>query len=142
MDCIYKNLNAPIEDRVKDLLSRMTLQEKIGQITQIERSVATPADLKNLSIGSVLSAGGSVPFEKALSSDWADMVDRFQKAALESRLGIPIIYGIDAVHGNNCVYGATIFPHNIGLGATRYAEIPDGEDAMRVIVKTPTLLEK
>lgn len=70
--------------------------------------------------GSILSAGGSGPFENALSSDWADMVDRFQQAALESRLGIPLIYGIDAVHGNNSVYGATIFPHNVGLGATRF----------------------
>ena len=69
--------------------------------------------------GSILSAGGSMPFENALSSDWADMVDGFQKGALESRLGIPLIYGIDAVHGNNSVYGATIFPHNVGLGATR-----------------------
>ncbi|KHF98973.1 Lysosomal beta glucosidase [Gossypium arboreum] len=123
MDCTYKNPNAPIEDRVKDLLSRMTLQEKIGQMTQIERSVATPADLKSFSIGSILSAGGSVPFEKALPADWADMVDKFQQAALESRLGIPLIYGIDAVHGNNSVYGATIFPHNVGVGATRDADL-------------------
>ncbi|XWS28727.1 hypothetical protein CRYUN_Cryun25bG0096100 [Craigia yunnanensis] len=123
MDCIYKNPNAPVEDRVKDLLSRMTLQEKIGQMTQIERIVATPSVLKDLSIGSILSAGGSVPFEKALVSDWADMVDRFQQAALKSRLGIPLIYGIDAVHGNNSVYGATIFPHNVGLGATRDADL-------------------
>ncbi|XP_022755870.1 lysosomal beta glucosidase-like isoform X2 [Durio zibethinus] len=121
MDCIYKNSNALIEDRVKDLLSRMTLQEKIGQMTQIERSVATPSALKDLSIGSILSAGGSGPFEEALSSDWADMVDKFQQSALESRLGIPLIYGIDAVHGNNSVYGATIFPHNVSLGATRFA---------------------
>ncbi|KAL1165664.1 hypothetical protein V6Z11_A06G143700 [Gossypium hirsutum] len=101
----------------------MTLQEKIGQMTQIERSVATPADLKSFSIGSILSAGGSVPFEKALPADWADMVDKFQQAALESRLGIPLIYGIDAVHGNNSVYGATIFPHNVGVGATRDADL-------------------
>ncbi|MBA0844432.1 hypothetical protein Goarm_001530 [Gossypium armourianum] len=123
MDCTYKNPNAPIEDRVKDLLSRMTLQEKIGQMAQIERSVATPADLKSFSIGSILSAGGSVPFQTALPADWADMVDKFQQAALESRLGIPLIYGIDAVHGNNSVYGATIFPHNVGLGATRDADL-------------------
>lgn len=71
--------------------------------------------------GSVLSAGGSGPGERALSSHWADMVDEFQKSALQSRLGIPLIYGIDAVHGNNSVYGATIFPHNVGLGATRLA---------------------
>ncbi|GMJ15480.1 hypothetical protein like AT3G47000 [Hibiscus trionum] len=123
MDCIYKNPNAPIEDRLKDLLSRMTLQEKIGQMTQIERTVATPAALKNFSIGSILSDGGSAPFEKALSADWADMVDGFQQAALQSRLGIPLIYGVDAVHGNNNVYGATIFPHNVGLGATRDADL-------------------
>ena len=72
-----------------------------------------------LFIGSILSTGGSGPFENALSSDWADMIDGFQKSALESRLGIPLIYGVDAVHGNNNVYGATIFPHNVGLGATR-----------------------
>ncbi|KAK4278224.1 hypothetical protein QN277_016098 [Acacia crassicarpa] len=123
MDYVYKNPNAPIEVRVKDLLSRMTLKEKIGQMTQIERRVATPFAIGNLSIGSILSTGGSVPFENAVSSDWADMVDGFQKSALQSRLGIPLIYGIDAVHGNNNVYGATIFPHNVGLGASRDAEL-------------------
>lgn len=55
---------------------------------------------------------------KTESLDWAYMVDGFQKSALESRLGIPLIYGIDAVHGNNSIHRATIFPHNIGLGAT------------------------
>lgn len=123
MDCIYKDPNQPIEARIKDLLSRMTLKEKAGQMTQIERRVATPSVLKDLSIGSILSAGGSGPFDKALSADWADMVDGFQKSALESRLGIPLLYGIDAVHGNNSIYGATIFPHNVGLGATRDADL-------------------
>ena len=69
--------------------------------------------------GGILSACGSGPFQKALSSDWADLIDGFQKSALESRLGIPLIYGVDAVHGHSSVYGATIFPHNVGLGATR-----------------------
>lgn len=69
--------------------------------------------------GSLLSVGGSGPFENAKSLDWAEMANNFQKLALESRLGIPLLYGTDAVHGNNNVYGATIFPHNIGLGATR-----------------------
>ncbi|KAI7998643.1 Lysosomal beta glucosidase [Camellia lanceoleosa] len=73
--------------------------------------------------GSILSAGGGGPFEKATSSDWIDMIDRFQNAALESRLRIPLLYGTDAVHGNNNVYDATVFPHNIGLGATRDAEL-------------------
>ncbi|KAK2967064.1 hypothetical protein RJ640_015284 [Escallonia rubra] len=123
MICVYRNPDEPIEARIKDLISRMTIKEKIGQMTQIDRSVATPSALKDLSIGSVLSGGGSKPFEKATSSDWADMVDGFQKAALESRLGIPIFYGVDAVHGNNTVYGATVFPHNVGLGATRDADL-------------------
>uniref|UniRef100_A0A5B6YWX8 Beta-glucosidase n=1 Tax=Davidia involucrata TaxID=16924 RepID=A0A5B6YWX8_DAVIN len=123
MNFIYKNPNEPIEARIKDLLSRMTLKEKIGQMTQIERRVATPSAITDLSIGSILSAGGSGPFENALSSDWADMIDGFQKYALQSRLGIPLLYGIDAVHGNNSVYGATIFPHNVGLGATRDADL-------------------
>ncbi|QCE00867.1 uncharacterized protein LOC114193017 isoform X2 [Vigna unguiculata] len=126
MDCVYMNPHEAIEARVKHLLSLMTLKEKIGQMTQIERSVATPSAIKHFSIGSVFSAphnGVNGPFEKVLSSDWADMVDGFQKSALESRLGIPIIYGVDAVHGNNSVYGATIFPHNVGLGATRDAHL-------------------
>ncbi|XP_028115134.1 lysosomal beta glucosidase-like isoform X2 [Camellia sinensis] len=120
---IYKNPNSPIESRIKDLLSRMTLSEKIGQITQIDRRVATRSAIRDLSVGSILSAGGGGPYEKATSSDWIDMIDRFQNAALESRLGIPLLYGTDAVHGNNNVYGATVFPHNIGLGATRDAEL-------------------
>ncbi|CAK9326971.1 unnamed protein product [Citrullus colocynthis] len=122
-DCIYRNPSASIEARIKNLLSRMTLREKIGQMTQIERTVATSSALKDFAIGSVLNAGGSAPFHEALSSDWADMIDRFQYWALQSRLGIPIIYGSDAVHGNNNVYGATIFPHNVGLGATRDADL-------------------
>lgn len=69
--------------------------------------------------GSVLSGGGSVPAEKATAATWQQMVTKMQKAALKTRLGIPIIYGIDAVHGHNNVYNATIFPHNVGLGATR-----------------------
>ncbi|XP_057953229.1 uncharacterized protein LOC131147716 [Malania oleifera] len=123
MDCVYRDPNEPIEERVKDLLSRMTLREKAGQMTQIERRVASPSALSRLSIGSILSAGGSGPFNKAWSSDWADMIDDFQRAALDSRLGIPLLYGIDAVHGNNSVYGATVFPHNVGLGATRDADL-------------------
>ncbi|XP_024156316.1 lysosomal beta glucosidase [Rosa chinensis] len=126
LNCIYRNPNEPIEARVKDLLSRMTLKEKVGQMTQIERQVATPSAIKDFSIGSVISGAGSGPFRKALSADWADMVDGFQRCALETRLRIPLIYGIDAVHGNNGVFGApgaTIFPHSVGLGATRDADL-------------------
>ena len=71
--------------------------------------------------GSVLSGGGSVPAEKASAQTWIDMINGFQKGSLSTRLGIPMIYGIDALHGNNNVYKATIFPHNVGLGASRQA---------------------
>ncbi|KAK7355205.1 hypothetical protein VNO80_14454 [Phaseolus coccineus] len=97
----------------------MSLEEKIGQMTQIEREVATPDVLKKYFIGSVLSGGGSVPAPKASAETWQKMVTEMQKAALSTRLGIPMIYGIDAVHGHNNVYNATIFPHNVGLGVTR-----------------------
>ncbi|CAK9135022.1 unnamed protein product [Ilex paraguariensis] len=97
----------------------MTLKEKIGQMTQIERSVASTEVMKKYYIGSVLSGGGSVPAKQASAETWVDMVNDFQKGSLSSRLGIPMIYGIDAVHGHNNVYKATIFPHNVGLGATR-----------------------
>ncbi|XP_008785418.1 beta-glucosidase BoGH3B-like [Phoenix dactylifera] len=124
---VYKDPKQPVEARVRDLLSRMTLAEKAGQMAQIERSVASPAALTGRSIGSVLNAGGSAPRKRASAEEWADMVDEMQSWALASRLGIPIIYGTDAVHGNNNLYGATIFPHNVGLGATR-----DGDLARRI----------
>lgn len=72
-----------------------------------------------MNAGSVLSGGGSAPLPEASAEDWVNMINGFQKGSLASRLGIPMIYGIDAVHGHNNVYNATIFPHNIGLGATR-----------------------
>nr|CAD1828075.1 unnamed protein product [Ananas comosus var. bracteatus] len=115
----YKDPSQPINVRIDDLMKRMTLSEKIGQMTQIERQVASADVMKNYFIGSVLSGGGSVPAPQASASDWVNMVNEFQKGALSTRLGIPMIYGIDAVHGHNNVYNATIFPHNIGLGATR-----------------------
>ncbi|XP_074569605.1 uncharacterized protein LOC141826262 [Curcuma longa] len=115
----YRDPNQPVEVRVKDLLNRMTLAEKIGQMTQIERNTATEQVLKDYFIGSILSGGGSVPAPQASARDWVNMINQFQGACLSTRLGIPMIYGIDAVHGHNNVYNATIFPHNVGLGATR-----------------------
>ncbi|XP_009126493.2 beta-glucosidase BoGH3B [Brassica rapa] len=115
----YKDPKQPLGARIRDLMNRMTLQEKIGQMVQIERTVATPEVMKKYFIGSVLSGGGSVPSPKATPETWVNMVNEIQKASLSTRLGIPMIYGIDAVHGHNNVYGATIFPHNVGLGVTR-----------------------
>ncbi|KAL1320599.1 uncharacterized protein [Arachis hypogaea] len=115
----YKDPKQPVAVRVKDLLDRMTLEEKIGQMVQIDRSVANAEVMKNSFIGSVLSGGGSEPLPKATAQDWVNMINEFQKGSLASRLGIPMMYGIDAVHGHNNVYNATIFPHNVGLGCTR-----------------------
>lgn len=119
----YKDPSQPIEIRIKDLMKKMTLEEKIGQMTQIERTVTSVEVMKKYFIGSVLSDGGSVPNKQASPEDWVDMVNKIQMGALSTRLGIPMIYGIDAVHGHNNAYAATIFPHNIGLGATRDPEL-------------------
>ncbi|CAL5428437.1 unnamed protein product [Camellia sinensis] len=115
----YKDPKQPINIRMKDLMSRMTLAEKIAQMTQIDRASATPEVMRNYSLGSLLSGGGSLPMTNANVEDWVMMVNEFQKGSLSSRLGIPMLYGIDAVHGHNNVYKATIFPHNVGLGVTR-----------------------
>jgi beta-glucosidase len=116
----YENAKLPVARRVADLLGRMTLAEKVGQMTQTERARVDPDPtlITTWNLGSILSGGGSTPAENTPVA-WADMVDRFQKAALATRLHIPLIYGIDAVHGDGNMYGATVFPHNIGLGATR-----------------------
>lgn len=115
----YKDPKKPLNVRIIDLLGRMTLAEKIGQMTQIERENATAEVINKYFIGSVLSGGGSVPSPRASVETWVKMVNEMQRGAMSTRLGIPIIYGIDAVHGHNNVYKATIFPHNVGLGATR-----------------------
>ncbi|MFF5290791.1 glycoside hydrolase family 3 N-terminal domain-containing protein [Paractinoplanes globisporus] len=108
----------PPTDRVGDLMSRMSLTDKIGQMTQAERAAVTPDDVREYRLGSVLSGGGSAPPDNS-PAGWADLYDGYQRGALATPLKIPILYGIDAVHGDNNVYGSTIFPHNIGLGATR-----------------------
>ncbi|KAJ6317262.1 hypothetical protein OIU76_012911 [Salix suchowensis] len=116
---LYKDPRQPVDERVKDLLQRMTLEEKIGQMVQLERANMTAEIMRKYHIGSLLSGGGSVPADRASPRQWVDMVNTFQKGSLSTRLGIPMIYGIDAVHGHNNVYKATIFPHNVGLGVTR-----------------------
>jgi len=109
---------------VNKLLAQMTLEEKVGQMTQAERgSLDSGAeDIKTYFLGSVLSGGGSGPAENRVNA-WADMYDRFQSKALATRLKIPLLYGIDALHGHNNVWGAVVFPHNIGLGATRNLDL-------------------
>ncbi|GKV35595.1 hypothetical protein SLEP1_g43842 [Rubroshorea leprosula] len=119
----YKDPKQHLNVRIKDLMKRMTLEEKIGQMVQIDRSVASNEVMKKYFIGSVLSGGGSVPAPQASAETWINMFNDFQNGSLSTRLGIPMIYGIDAVHGHNNVYKATIFPHNIGIGATREPEL-------------------
>lgn len=115
---IYRQDGLSIKNQVSSLLGRMTLDEKIGQMTQVDRRVIEPSDVTRFFLGSVLSGGGSNPSPNN-PQNWAEMVSRLQEAALMTRLGIPLVYGVDAVHGHSNVVGATIFPHNIGLGASR-----------------------
>lgn len=105
------------------LIAKMTLDEKVGQMTQPDQeAIADPADVERLFIGSVLSGGNSDPKTNGLD-DWTAMYERFQAQAMRTRLRIPILYGVDALHGHNNVIGAVVFPHNIGLGATRNATL-------------------
>ena len=116
-----KELNA----RVEALLGQMNLDQKIGQMTQPERMACTPDDVRRFHLGSVLSGGGSCPGEN-LPADWVRMNDDYWLASMEAddeHLAIPLIYGVDAIHGNGNVRGATVFPHNIGLGAAHDAEL-------------------
>lgn len=127
----YRDPGLPVERRVRDLLGQMTLAEKVGQMTQAERVAATddPTLVARLGLGSVLSGGGSAPTPNTPEA-WADTVDAFQRQALSTRLGIPLIYGVDAVHGHGNLYGATIFPHNVGLGATRSPRLVEQVNAI------------
>jgi len=108
---------ADVAARVEALLAQMTLAEKIGQMTQVEKNSITPAAVAKLGIGSVLSGGGGYPRPNTPAA-WAEMVGAFDAAARDSRLGIPLLYGYDAIHGAAAVDGATIFPQPIGLAAT------------------------
>jgi len=101
-------------------LRSMTIEEKVGQMTQAEQNALVEvSDIENLFLGSLLSGGSSDPKAGNSLEAWTDMYDGYQKRALTTRLGIPLLFGIDAVHGHNNVLGAVIFPHNIGLGCTR-----------------------
>ena len=109
--------------KAKNLIAEMTLDEKIGQMTQVDhRYLEQKSDIKTYFLGSLLSGGGSAPDTNNPRS-WVRMYNEYQDFALDTRLAIPLIYGIDAVHGHNNVYGATIFPHNIGLGCSNDEEL-------------------
>ena len=112
------------DSKVRPLLARMTLEEKIGQMVQAEQSALKElSDIENYFLGSLLSGGTSDPKTGNGLKDWTDLYDSLQARTQKTRLRIPILYGIDAVHGHNNVLNATIFPHNIGLGCTRSPEL-------------------
>ncbi|MFF8598166.1 glycoside hydrolase family 3 N-terminal domain-containing protein [Streptomyces sp. NPDC015232] len=115
----YLDPRLPVKKRVADLLSRMTLREKAGQMTQAERNaLRSPGDIAGYELGSLLSGGGSVPTPNTPEA-WARMTDAYQLRTRATRLQIPLVYGVDAVHGHNNLVGATVMPHNIGIGAAR-----------------------
>jgi beta-glucosidase len=119
---IYPDPAQPIEKRVEDLLVRMTMDEKIGQMVQVDMGSIHQGDVTAYGIGSVLSGGSDNPSENT-PRGWQEMVKGFQNEALATRLKIPMIYGIDAVHGNAHLYGATVFPQESGIAATHDPEV-------------------
>jgi beta-glucosidase len=113
-----------IDARVADLLSRMTVEEKVGQTIQADIGSATPADVQKYRLGSILDGGSSGPHgnDRAPTSEWLVAADEFYRASMTAPPGhvaIPLLWGTDSIHGNSNIIGATLFPHNIGLGAMR-----------------------
>jgi beta-glucosidase-like glycosyl hydrolase len=117
------NKQREIDQKVDKLLIQMTLEEKAGQMTQVDVNyLDDPNDIKTYHLGSILSGGNSKPKINS-PKGWLEMVNGFQEIALQGRLGIPIIYGVDAVHGHNNVLGATVFPQNLALGAANDSDL-------------------
>ena len=116
-----------IEARVAEILASMTLEQKVGQMVQPEIKSITPEEVRQYYIGSVLNGGGSWPAKNKHASvqDWVALADAYYDASMgtDAKIPVPVIWGTDAVHGHSNVYGATIFPHNIGLGAAHDVEL-------------------
>lgn len=116
------------ETKIAEILAKMTLEEKVGQVIQADIASVTPQQAKEFHLGSVLSGGSSAPNgdNNAPPEEWLKLADKFYLASIDTSdggVGIPLLWGIDAVHGNNNVMGATLFPHNIGLGAANSPEL-------------------
>lgn len=121
-DLSYLDPALPTQERVDRLLKQMSLMEKAGQMLQAERNRVTPKEMTDLALGSVLSGGGSYPGNNTVA-DWNTMFQELQKGAMETSHKIPMLYGVDAVHGLGLLKGAVVFPHNIGLGAANDPEL-------------------
>jgi beta-glucosidase len=129
-DNAWLDTSLPIKDRVAALLAQMTLEEKIGQMSAVINQdpskgwqLRDPSDATTGFFGAALSGGDGNPSGANTAENWYSMVEAYQQAALKTRLAIPLLYGVDAVHGNAHVGGATVFPHNIGMGATHDADL-------------------
>lgn len=118
---LYQDAARPVEARVRDLLARMTTEEKIGQMIQPVFSSIDPATVAQLSIGSVLAGGDGNGDDSPAS--WLNLIKPYEEAAQQSRLGIPLLFGWDAIHGSGHLKGGTLFPQDIGLGATRNPDL-------------------
>lgn len=114
-------VDAALEKRVAAIVAGMTLEQKIGQMTQPEIKTATPDDVRRYYLGSVLNGGGSWPNgnKRANAAEWLALAEKYHAASLatDMQVKVPVVWGIDAIHGNSNVFGATLYPHNIGLGA-------------------------
>ncbi|GAB2502487.1 glycoside hydrolase family 3 protein [Algoriphagus taiwanensis] len=131
------NLDPEVEEKIEKLISQMTLEEKIGQMSQVRHfDDITPDNIKGKFIGSVIHTQGPVPGKTA--EEWQAKFTELQKQALSTRLGIPLIFGVDAVHGQNTFEGATIFPHNIGLGAAGSTDLVTKAAAITAIESKAT----
>lgn len=127
-ETVTADLNSAIAQRAQSLLDGMSLEQKVAQMIQGEIKHVTPDDVRRYGLGSVLNGGGSFPANNKHSSidDWVNLADAYREASLDTSqgsAGIPILWGTDAVHGHNNVIGATLFPHNIGLGAANDPEL-------------------
>ena len=113
------------ESEISAILSRMTIEQKVGQLIQADISAITPGDLAKYPLGSILAGGNSGPYgdERAIAAKWSQLVSEFRDASRKSGAGVPILFGVDAVHGHSNLPEATIFPHNIGLGAANDADM-------------------
>lgn len=127
-----------MEARIDEILSKMTLEQKVGQVIQADNGSVTPEDVKKYRLGSVLSGGNSAPNGKPYASveEWVEATDAYFRASTDPEgveVAIPILWGIDAVHGHNNVIGGTLFPHNIGLGAMRNPDLMEDIAAVTAV---------